>query len=140
MTLQQQITTALAEQWPRTAQSKIKLDLPFPVTLNRLWIRSSTTGKPVRAPRYQQWLNAAGIEINRQRPGCIKGPYRIRIVLGRPDRRKRDNDNLAKGVLDALVTHRVIDDDSLGVSTTIEWSDRISGCRVHLTEARRAAA
>jgi crossover junction endodeoxyribonuclease RusA len=136
--LREKIASALAEQWPRTAQPRITLDLPFPVTMNRLWMTSSTTGEKIRTPRYNTWLTAVGHEINRQKPGCIDGDYRIRIVLGRPDRRKRDQDNLAKCVNDALVTNRVIDDDSKAVSTTITWSDRISGCRVHLTAARAA--
>ena len=53
-------------------------------------------------------------ELKAQRPGQIEGEVEVSIALGRPDgRRKRDLDNAAgKAVLDLLVAHQVIEDDS----------------------------
>lgn len=139
MTLHHQINTALAEQWGRTAQPKIALMLPFPPSVNSLWKHGGRTGV-YRSPRYMLWLNVAGQEINRQRPGCITGAYKIKLVLGRPDRKKRDQENCLKAVSDLLVAHRVVEDDSKAVSTTVEWSDHLDGCKVTLTAARQVAA
>jgi Holliday junction resolvase RusA-like endonuclease len=135
MSLQQKIDAALSEQWARKAQPKIELRLPFPPSVNALWKHGGLTGV-YRSPRYMSWLNVAGNELNRQKPGCITGSYRIRITLGRRDAKRRDQDNFAKAISDLLVHHHVVSDDSLATSTTIDWSDRIDGCRVILTAAK----
>ena len=44
------------------------------------------------------------------------------IAAGRPDRRKRDADNIPKAVCDLLVTHQVIRDDNLVRTLTTTWA------------------
>jgi crossover junction endodeoxyribonuclease RusA len=132
------ITAARDAQWARTPQPKIVLTLPFPPSTNALW-RHGGKGKGYRSARYVQWSRVAGLDLNIQKPGCIEGPYKLRLVLGKPDDRRRDADNFVKAVSDLLVEHRVIDDDSKATEISVTWSDRISGCRVHLTAARSAA-
>jgi len=53
------------------------------------------------------------------------------MALGRPDARKRDLDNAAgKAVLDLLVAHQVITDDSLVTSLTARWDSTVAPGRV----------
>jgi crossover junction endodeoxyribonuclease RusA len=77
-----------------------------------------------KSKRYMNWERTAGWELAIQRPARITGPVTVVISAGRPDRRRRDIDNLAKSLLDLLVAHRVMDDDSLVRSVTSRWDDQ----------------
>jgi Holliday junction resolvase RusA-like endonuclease len=132
----------IVPQFIRSTVEAVSLDLPFPPSVNRLW-RSTKDGKHYRSPRYQTWFQAAGLEINRQRPGRVSGQFSVLLQLGRPDRRSRDLDNLMKPVLDLLQHHGVIDNDSLAQHVSVHWSDTIKGAHVVVSkwrEAVRAAA
>jgi len=108
----------------------ITLDLPFPPSMNSLW-RKGRTGM-YRSPRYMEWINAAGWELKRQKPGKIIGDYAIVVSLERKDNRRRDCDNFIKAISDLLVLHGVIEDDSMAQSVTAMWVSDVTGCRVHL--------
>jgi crossover junction endodeoxyribonuclease RusA len=99
------------------------VDLPLPST-NRLW--RSNRGRVHRAPLYLSWLKEAGWSLLQQRPARITGPVRITIPAGRPDRRRRDIDNLGKAILDFLVGHQVITNDSQVASITSSWSEDVT--------------
>jgi Holliday junction resolvase RusA-like endonuclease len=63
----------------------------------------------------------------------IPGDVSVEILIIKPDRRKRDLDNLAKSILDALVLNGVIDDDSLIQKILLAWhSDNLGGCHVQI--------
>jgi crossover junction endodeoxyribonuclease RusA len=113
------------------------IDLPLPPSVNRLW--RSNRGRVHRAPRYLSWLKAAGWELVTQRPERLAGSVRVNISAGRPDRRRRDVDNLGKALLDLLTKHEVIQDDSCVVSITCGWDDDVAGGRVHV-KVRRSGA
>lgn len=85
----------------------IILKLPVPPTTNNLFM---TVGrKRVRSKRYRTWLDQAGWELQRQRVGCIGGPWEADIAL--PAGLRGDTDNYIKPLLDLLVKHQVVDDD-----------------------------
>lgn len=54
-------------------------------------------------------------------------PLRVTIEAWRPDRRKRDLDNLLKAALDSLAHAGVFDDDSQIVDLRIYWAPAIGG-------------
>lgn len=116
-----------------------RLVLPFPISVNALY--RVYRGRPVLSPRYREWRKVAGWELKQQRPEKITGPVRIRIALVAPDRRKRDADNLAKAVLDLLVTHEVIeaDDSRIVIYAHPEWVEQGPPCTVIVTSADRGA-
>lgn len=87
-----------------------ELHLPYPPSANRLW-RKSRHGM-YRDKKYQQWLEDAAKAARDQRPGAVFGRYKLSIQAVRPDRRKRDLDNLLKATSDLLVSVGVIEDDS----------------------------
>ena len=109
----------------------IAINLPFPVSLNAIYRNVPGRGR-VKTERYRTWLQAAGWDIKQQKPERIKGPYQITMLVQRKDKRKRDLSNLIKGVSDLLVTHQIIEDDSLEQRVVMEWSADIEGCRVVL--------
>ena len=55
---------------------------------------------------------------------------RIAVSGGRPDRRRRDIDNIGKALLDLLVAHQVIEEDSRVVSLDSIWDDNVTAGRV----------
>jgi Holliday junction resolvase RusA-like endonuclease len=59
--------------------------------------------------------------LKAQRPGRVEGAVEVSIALGRPDNRKRDLDNAGKAVMDLLVAHQVIEDDSQVMRISSGW-------------------
>lgn len=53
----------------------------------------------------------------------IEGPYKLTMLVLRPDKRKRDLDNLLKATSDALVIAGAISDDSACVWIEAKWLD-----------------
>lgn len=95
------------------------LTLPFPPSANNLF--RTAGNRRVRTDRYRTWANAAGWEINAQSPQKVPGRVRLDITFARKDARRRDLSNLAKAVEDILVTHGVIEDDSLVDELRLSW-------------------
>ena len=91
-------------------------------------------GRVHRAAPYVSWLKAAGCVA--QRPARITGPVRITIAAGRPDRRRRDVDNLSKAALDLLVSHQVIEDDGVVVSLSSISDPDVADGREHVNLRR----
>ena len=52
---------------------------------------------------------------------AITGPIRLEAIVTRPDRRRRDVDNLLKSLLDALDHAEVYEDDSQIQDLRIGW-------------------
>jgi Holliday junction resolvase RusA-like endonuclease len=87
----------------------------------------------VKTTKYQAWLREVSSVIKSQGLVYIPGPVSVEILIIKPDRRRRDLDNMAKSVLDALVLNGVIDDDSLIEKILLAWhSDNLGGCFVEV--------
>lgn len=87
------------------------LELPYPPTVNHYLTRTRrgyTLTARARAYRAEVCALAKAQKVTNF------GPHRLEVVLHihPPDRRKRDLDNLAKSVLDALQHAGVFEDDS----------------------------
>ena len=93
--------------------------------------RSNVPQPPLRGVAHRRRLGAQS-----QRPGKIQGPVAITVAAGKPDKRKRDLDNIAsKAFLDLMVAHQVITDDSMVVSLASRWADDVAPGRVAVTVA-----
>jgi crossover junction endodeoxyribonuclease RusA len=57
----------------------------------------------------------------------VEGNLKVTIEAWRPDKRRRDLDNLFKAALDALAHAGVYDDDSQIVDLRIYWAPTIGG-------------
>ena len=88
----------------------IKIIVALPPSMNRLW-RTTATGGMYRSKEYKAWLKTAVLnamlQSGRKR---IDGPYKLTLEAVRPDKRKRDLDNLLKAASDCLVQAGIIDD------------------------------
>lgn len=109
---------------------RVEILTPFPPSVNRIWRKNSrTTGGVYRSPQYLAWLKEAWAMLPRPVPK-VRGPYRMAVQAGRPDKRRRDIDNIFKPLGDFMVGQGIVEDDSLAVSVSAEWADGITGCRV----------
>ena len=88
----------------------IKIVLALPPSVNRLW-RATSTGRVYKSPKYTTWRKTAVqnaiLQAGRKK---ISGPYKLTLEVVRPDKRKRDLDNLLKAASDCLVEAGIIDD------------------------------
>lgn len=97
----------------------ISLRLPYPISSNEVWAR---TGRGMRkSDAYNGWLKEVGYMLNRQKPGTVKGKYKLSIDATRPDKRRRDIDNIIGSVSDALQAFGVIENDYLCESISARW-------------------
>ena len=93
--------------------------LPFPPSVNHYWRHVghrtliSRTGRAYR----QQVLH----DVQQLQLRVITGPIRLEAIVTRPDRRRRDLDNLLKSLLDALDHANVYEDDSQIRDLRIGW-------------------
>lgn len=100
--------------------ARVEIKLPNPPSANALF--SSGRRRRFKSPAYVAWIQAAGWMLRTQRPGEIKGKYEIEVTIGRGSTRRRsDLDNRMKAISDLLVSHRVIEDDSLAERVTLSW-------------------
>ena len=102
----------------------MRFQFEFPPSTNTLWMPVKGKGL-VKTKEYRAWQDA-NAWIIRQQIGLVKieGPFEIYFVFERPDRRKRDLDNLLKASLDCITNARVVQDDYLCQKLTAEWINR----------------
>ena len=105
--------------------------LPFPLSVNNLFF--NTKRGRVKTTRYQAWLQEVSSVLKSQGLVYVPGDVSVEILVIKPDRRRRDLDNMAKSIIDALVLNGVIDDDSLIQKILLAWhSDNLGGCHVEI--------
>jgi crossover junction endodeoxyribonuclease RusA len=107
--------------------------LPFPPTLNGLY---AGKGRRYKSDRYKAWIKAAREALWLQSvPEWVNGPLRVELAFVRPDKRKRDLDNVAKAVLDFCTDNKIWDDDSQIEHLTLKWvKEDFKGCRIVITK------
>lgn len=79
--------------------------------------RNNKTGRPfiTASDNAKAWMNSATVQLlsqmNELKPEPFNYPINITMVFYYKDKTRKDLDNSASGVLDALVKAKVIDDD-----------------------------
>lgn len=111
----------------------IELQLPFPPSANRLWRRSGHTIH--KSKTYTDWLRDAGWQVIAQKAGGIAGPYTLSIQAKRPDKRRRDIDNLIKPISDLLVSVGAVADDTHCEMVSARWVTSGEGVTVRISPA-----
>lgn len=104
----------------------LSLYLPYPPSVNSLF-----PGKQRRykSRAYEAWIREAHGMLMQQSIKRFTTPVEVEYKFGKPDKRKRDLDNIFKAPNDFLVAAGVISDDSLIHRIAGEWAD-IDGCEV----------
>ena len=112
--------------------------LPFPPTVNNLFINGRGGKGRFTSPAYREWKKAAGTLAKEQANGKrIAGTYAMEVRLVRPDARRRDASNYLKAVEDLFVALQVIDDDSECQFVSAEWVKKGPACFVAIRPCLR---
>lgn len=61
--------------------------------------------------------------VKQQTKETVTADYILQVTATRPDKRRRDLDNLLKATSDLLVRMRVIEDDNFCRAIVAEWAD-----------------
>lgn len=104
----------------------IELSLPFPPSVNTYW--RNFNGRMLISKKGREYRQAVADQVLIQRGAKhYEGKVKLTIEAFRPDKRKRDLDNLLKAPLDALTHAGVYMDDQLIVDLRIYWADDDGG-------------
>jgi crossover junction endodeoxyribonuclease RusA len=108
----------------RKSVGYVALDLPRPISVNnvrRPIVLKDGRRRLANTREYEVWKTEAGLILNAQRLGCVKGPYALTIGVNR--RFKHDLGNVEKAISDLLQEHGLIENDRLAQMITIKRSD-----------------
>lgn len=112
----------------RVPSEFVTFKLPYPPSVNRLW---RISGKRMyRSKRYVEWLADCEYALERfQGFSKIGNQVAVTIIASRPDRRKRDLDNLAKPILDVCQEYFIVDDSQVA-RLEMYWTNEGQGVQV----------
>lgn len=116
----------------------IRYDLPYPPTVNNLFVNGAN-GR-FKSKAYSAWREAASYSIMEQGRQRMRGCVSLAIALVKPDKRKRDLSNTIKAIEDLLVAMAVIEDDSLVQRISIQWVADGAPCTVLVMHAEQGMA
>lgn len=90
---------------------RVELNLPMPPSVNGYW--RSFRGRQIISERGRNYKTAVARYVMAERiPSFGDRKVRVEVVLYANDRRKRDLDNICKGIFDSLQAAGVLDDDA----------------------------
>ena len=105
---------------------KLEITLPFPPTVNTYY--RNFNGRSIISKKGREYRVAVAEQVLIQRAAKhLDHAVKVEIKAYRPDRRRRDLDNLLKSLLDAMTHAGVMDDDALIEDLRVYWADEIGG-------------
>lgn len=114
----------------------VEIVLPRPPSINRLWRIGN--GRMFRSREYMDWMNKCMIMVREAGIPAIKGKYKIMLRVARPDKRRRDIDNLSKAAQDFLQHAGIIEDDCLCEAIYCKWVNEGPPVRINIYPIRGA--
>lgn len=116
------------------ADKVVEIVIPRPPSINRLW--RIGRGRMFRSREYVDWISECMAMIKGAGIPAIKGKYKIMIRVARPDKRRRDIDNLAKAASDFLQHAGIIEDDCLCEAIYCKWVSEGPPVRINIYPVR----
>lgn len=97
--------------------------LPYPPSVNRMY--RIARNRFYKHKDYVQWTMAADVMLRKQIPVLRKftEPVRVSVLVGRPDKRKRDLDNILKATADFMETVELVENDHLIHEWYVRWDE-----------------
>lgn len=118
----QPVATSNPKSGSNAPLARLSLTLPWAPSVNHYWRRRGPAyfiakeGQQFRA-EVARLAQAAGIRAP------MLGPVGVQILASAPDRRRRDLDNIAKALLDALGHAGVYEDDAQITRLELAWME-----------------
>ena len=96
----------------RNIKKVYTIKLPCPVSANQRLIKSKT-GILINSVKYRDWHYLALFQIRNQLPNIktLTGPIKLSVEVHFKDHRRRDLDNIVKGLQDVLTEAKLFVDD-----------------------------
>ena len=101
------------------AETSLMLELPYPPSVNHYWRRVGA--KTLISREGRRFREEVVGRIGQRKVKAISGPVRVHILACRPDKRRRDIDNILKSLLDALDHAGAYEDDSQIWDLSVRW-------------------
>ena len=110
----------------------VEFSVPYPPSANRIWRQGK--GRLHKSKEYQDWLALSAWEMRAQLgpKQVITQPFKLELRVNRPDKRKRDLDNLLKPILDLIGHYGLIENDSLCHWIDARWKGQGEWCYIKL--------
>lgn len=114
----------------------VEFSVPYPPSVNRIWRQGK--GRVHKAKEYTDWIALAAWEIRAQLgpKKVITQPFKLELRVNRPDKRKRDLDNLLKPILDLIAHYGLIENDSLCHWIDARWKGDGRWCHIKIEELK----
>lgn len=110
--------------------SKFSIKLPYPPTQNKR--KNTAYGRTYIAKQHKEYKKKIVTMIKLKYPNfdTFTKPVRVNVSFFVPDKRRRDEDNLHKDLMDALTEAKIYADDSLARDkrTLIMFNENIKNC------------
>ena len=104
----------------------IEFTLPWPPTVNTYW--RNFNGRVLISAKGREYRKAVADQVLIQRAAKhIDHAVKVEIKAYRPDRRRRDLDNILKALLDSMTHAGVMQDDALIEDLRVYWADEVGG-------------
>jgi crossover junction endodeoxyribonuclease RusA len=103
------------------ATAGVDLVLPWPPSMNTYW--RNLNGRTIISAKGREYrLQVIKAVAAQKADKHLNRPLRVTIAAYRPDKRRRDLDNLLKALLDSMTHAGVMEDDSLIIDLRIYWA------------------
>jgi len=104
----------------------IEITLPWPPTVNTYW--RNYKGRIIISAKGREYRKAVADQVLIQRAAKhIDHAVKVEIQAFRPDRRRRDLDNILKALLDSVTHAGVMEDDVLVEDLRVFWAKEVGG-------------
>ena len=106
------------------AETGLSLHLPYPPSVNHYWraVRTRVGVQMKISAEGRRFRKEIVAKISGLKVRAISGPVQVQILACRPDKRRRDIDNILKSLLDALGHAGAYKDDSQIWELSVKWA------------------
>jgi Holliday junction resolvase RusA-like endonuclease len=113
----------------------VEIVIARPPSVNRLWRMGK--GRMYRSVEYISWLSKCMVIAKEQNIPTVLGKYKIMVRILRPDKRRRDLDNIStKAIQDFLQHAGIIQDDCLCEALYCKWVETGPEVRINIYPVR----